>query len=103
MGEVSREEFLAPFKIEAPVKSTGFVVDTFNTALWGFSESKTFEEGLLKVVNLGGDADTAGAVYGQLAGSFYELHALPERFLKFIKEREEIEELVSKILTQNQI
>jgi ADP-ribosylglycohydrolase len=47
----------------------------------------------------GGDADNAGAVYGQLADSFYGLHALPERFLKFIKEKEEIEELVTKLLT----
>jgi ADP-ribosyl-[dinitrogen reductase] hydrolase len=98
LGKVSKEELLAPFKIEAPVKSTGFVVDTFHTALWGFSVSENFEEGLLRVVNLGGDADTAGAVYGQLAGSFYGLKALPDRFLMLIKEKEEIEELVTKLI-----
>ncbi len=74
------------------------MVDTYHVAIWGFSVSQNFEEGLLKVVNLGGDADTAGAVYGQIAGSFYGMSSLPGRFLKHIKEAKEIEGLVSKLL-----
>jgi len=38
--------------------------------LWAFRSSHSFEEGCLLVVNLGDDADTTGAIYGQLAGAF---------------------------------
>ncbi len=96
--KITKEMLLRHLIIDEP-KSTGFICDTFNVALWGFANSDSFEEGLLKVVNLGGDADTAGAVYGQLAGSFYGFKALPERFLKHIKEKEEIGELVTQLLT----
>jgi ADP-ribosyl-[dinitrogen reductase] hydrolase len=78
--------------------STGFVCDTFDVALWGFMESESFEEGLLKVVNLGGDADTAGAVYGQIAGTYYGKRGLPERFLAKLEPRNEIEQLTLQIL-----
>ena len=97
-SERPKEEFLSRFIIKAPEKSTGFVVDTYHVAIWGFSVSQNFEEGLLKVVNLGGDPDTAGAVYGQIAGSFYGFEGLPDQFLKHIKEAKEIEGLVTKLL-----
>lgn len=95
---VTKESVLFDFEIVSPLKSTGFILDTFNVALWGFAHSDSFEEGLLKVVNLGGDADTAGSIYGQLAGSFYTKTSLPEKFLRHIKEKDEIIELVDHLL-----
>jgi ADP-ribosylglycohydrolase len=58
------------FKTRQPpdIKGTGHVVRSLEAALWGFYHSSSFKEGLLKVVNLGDDADTVGAIYGQLAG-----------------------------------
>ncbi len=58
-----------------------YVLDTLACALWALSESTTFEEGLLLAVNLGGDADTVGAVYGQIAGSIYGLAGLSRALL----------------------
>ena len=49
------------------IKGSGYILKTFEAALWAFYNSNSFEEGCLKVVNLGEDADTTGAVYGQLA------------------------------------
>ena len=40
-------------------------------ALWAFYTTSSFKEGALAAVNLGDDADTVGAIYGQLAGAFY--------------------------------
>jgi ADP-ribosyl-[dinitrogen reductase] hydrolase len=40
-------------------------------ALWCFYHTQSLEEGLLAVLNMGGDAETIGAIYGQLAGVFY--------------------------------
>ncbi|MGD0624981.1 MAG: ADP-ribosylglycohydrolase family protein [Thermodesulfobacteriota bacterium] len=59
------------------IQGTGYVVKSLEAALWAFYKSKSFEEGCLLAVNLGDDADTTGAVYGQLAGAFYGLEAIP--------------------------
>ena len=59
------------FKVKKPpdIKGTGYVVASLEAALWAFFHSETFESGCFMAVNLGYDADTTGAVYGQLAGA----------------------------------
>ena len=64
------------------MESGAYVLDTLACALWALSESETFEEGLLLAVNLGGDADTVGAVYGQIAGAVYGMRSVPRRWLE---------------------
>lgn len=64
-------------KMRSEIKSSGYVVDTLEAALWAFYRSKDFRAGLLDAVNLADDADTVGAVYGQLAGAFYGETRLP--------------------------
>lgn len=59
----------------------GYVVDTLEAALWAFATTSDFASGALAAVNLGGDADTSGAVYGQLAGAYYGAKAIPESWL----------------------
>ncbi|MEO6893303.1 MAG: ADP-ribosylglycohydrolase family protein [Ktedonobacteraceae bacterium] len=59
------------------IQGSGYVVKSLEAALWAFSHSDTFREGCLLAVNLGNDADTTGAVYGQLAGAFYGEQAIP--------------------------
>src|SRR5262245_49793651 len=53
------------------IQGTGYVVASLEAALWAFYRSFNFREGCLQAVNLGDDADTTGAVYGQIAGAFY--------------------------------
>lgn len=48
-----------------------YSMDGLSMALWGLSHSNTFISALLNVVNLLGDADTTGAIAGQMAGAFY--------------------------------
>ncbi|GAA0682028.1 ADP-ribosylglycohydrolase family protein [Marinobacterium maritimum] len=59
------------------IRATGYVIDSLEAALWAFSHSDSFEQGMLKAVNLGEDADTVGAIYGQLAGAYYGQVAIP--------------------------
>lgn len=59
------------------IKASGFVIETMEAALWAFYHTNSFEEGALKAVNLGNDADTVGAVYGMLAGAYYGINAIP--------------------------
>ena len=64
-------------KTESEICSTGYVVHTLEAALWAFHQTDTFADGALAAVNLGDDADTTGAVYGQLAGAFYGVDGIP--------------------------
>lgn len=59
------------------IKGTGYVVKSLEAALWAFNKSSDFREGALLAVNLGDDADTTGAIYGQLAGAYYGAEAIP--------------------------
>ena len=67
------------FKDREPphIKGTGYVVDALEAALWAFHRSDSFREGALLAVNLGDDADTTGAIYGQIAGAYYGAEAIP--------------------------
>lgn len=80
------------------MKSTGWVVDTLDAALWAFFTTDTFKEGALKAVNLGGDSDSVGAVYGGLAGAFYGRDAIPERWREGILEKKMVATIVEQLV-----
>ena len=67
------------FKRREPpaIRGTGYVVETLEAALWAFHRSKSFRDGALLAVNLGDDADTTGAIYGQIAGAYYGADGIP--------------------------
>lgn len=69
-------------KTEDEIKSTGYVVHTLEAALWSFYNTTSFTDGLFKVVNLCDDADTTGAVYGQLAGAYYGVESMPDEWIE---------------------
>lgn len=64
------------------INSTGYVVDSLEAALWSFNTTNSFEEGAILAVNLGGDADTIGAIYGQIAGAYYGEVNIPFKWIK---------------------
>ena len=68
-------------KTKDHINSSGWVLHTLEAALWCFHNSTTFEDGLIEAVNLGEDADTTGAVYGQLAGAYYGVDSIPKRWV----------------------
>jgi ADP-ribosylglycohydrolase len=53
------------------IKGSGWVVKSLEASLWAFYDAETFQEAVLKAVNLGDDADTTGAICGQLAGAYW--------------------------------
>ena len=73
------------------IRSGGYVAETLEAALWAVGSSATFEDALVAAVNLGGDADTVGAVTGALAGAKYGASSIPERWLKPLAWREELD------------
>jgi ADP-ribosyl-[dinitrogen reductase] hydrolase len=81
------------FKRKEPpiIRGSGYVIHTLEAALWAFQKTDNFRDGALKVVNLGEDADTTGAVYGQLAGAYYGVESIPIDWREKLAMREMIE------------
>lgn len=87
------------FKHRQPpeIQGTGYVVKCLEAALWAFYHAETFREGLLHAVNLGNDADTTGAVYGQLAGTYFGNDNIPKDWLNKLTHRELIESYATRL------
>jgi ADP-ribosylglycohydrolase len=83
---------------EKTPRGTGFVVDSLHAALWAFLTSESFEEAVLKAVNLGEDADTTGAVCGQLAGAYWGYDAIPQHLIDGLDRKDLIDLYLTPIL-----
>jgi ADP-ribosyl-[dinitrogen reductase] hydrolase len=84
---------LGSYKRKQPpeIRGSGFVVHTLEAALWALWSTDDFRGGCLAVVNLGEDADTTGAVYGQLAGAIYGVDGIPAEWRERLALSETIE------------
>ena len=60
------------------INPSGYVVHSMEAALYCLHTTESFEEGCLKAANLGGDADTIAAIYGQIAGAYYGEQGIPK-------------------------
>jgi ADP-ribosylglycohydrolase len=100
IGEID-EIAAGSFKHRQPpeIRGTGYVVESLEAALWAFYHSKSFEEGCLLAANLGDDADTTGAVYGQLAGAFYGAQGIPLSWRAKLAYRELIESFAEQLFS----
>lgn len=75
------------------VRSGGNVLETLQGAFWAFRNHDGFEEVVVAAVNLGGDADTTGAVAGSLAGARYGARSIPQRWLNALASQADIVDL----------
>lgn len=93
------------FKRRQPpeIKGSGYVVESLEAALWAFYRSDSFREGCLLAVNLGDDADTTGAVYGQLAGIFYGECGIPAPWLARVARRQTIETFAERLFALSRL
>ncbi len=80
------------FRAKEPpaIRGGGYVVASLEAALWAFDRSDSFADGCLLAVNLGDDADTTAAVYGQLAGAYYGERGIPVRWRERLALRDTI-------------
>lgn len=87
------------FKVKQPpqIRGSGYVIHTLEAALWAFHTTDNFRDGALKVVNLGEDADTTGAVYGQIAGAYYGVHGIPAEWREKLAMRELLEQRATEL------
>ena len=80
------------------IRSSGYVIHTLEAALWAVGQTDSFEEALVLAVNLGDDADTVGAVTGQLAGAVYGLSGIPARWTAPLAWRQRLLETADALL-----
>lgn len=72
-------------RTEDEIRSSGYVLDTLEAALWALATTNSYEAAVLKAVNLGSDTDTVGAVTGGLAGIIYGYDAIPDKWISALK------------------
>ncbi|MDO3411073.1 ADP-ribosylglycohydrolase family protein [Saccharibacillus sp. CPCC 101409] len=75
------------------IRSSGYVVDTLEAALWCVLTTDNYRAAALKAVNLGEDTDTTAAVAGGLAGILYGEAGIPREWLAKLAKLEELREL----------
>lgn len=78
------------------IKSSGYVVDTLEAAIWCLLNTDNYTDCVLKAVNLGDDTDTVAAVAGGMAGALYGYGSIPQEWLDILARRDYIESLCEK-------
>jgi ADP-ribosyl-[dinitrogen reductase] hydrolase len=94
--KIANREFLNKSRDE--ILGTGYVVKSLEAALWCFSNTNSFREAILLAVNLGDDADTTGAVCGQISGAYYGESNIPEEWLKKLVMVNEIRDICDALM-----
>ncbi|MDZ4819844.1 MAG: ADP-ribosylglycohydrolase family protein [Planctomycetota bacterium] len=79
------------------IRGSGYVIDCLEASAWCFWQTACFRDAVLLAVNLGDDADTTGAVCGQLAGAFYGEEGIPPEWLAKLVMVDEIRALAERL------
>ena len=80
------------------IRGSGYVVASLEAALWAFHDAEDFRQAVLRAVNLGDDADTTGAICGQLAGAFWGESGIPAEWLNDLARKDMIETALTGLL-----
>lgn len=80
------------------IQGSGWVVKSLEASLWAFHDADAFDEAVLKAVNLGDDADTTGAICGQLAGAYWGESGISESLRSRLARRDMLEKALAGIM-----
>src|SRR5262245_20086045 len=88
------------FRVREPpeIRGSGYVVKSLEAALWAFQGAADFRHAVLRAVNLGDDADTTGAICGQLAGAYWGESGIPAEWRDGLAGRALIEHALEGLL-----
>ena len=84
------------FQILDNIKSTGYIVDTLESAMWIFMNAQHYKEAIIASTNIGGDTDTIGAIVGSMAGIYYGFEDIPSSWLDKLQRKDYLMELVDR-------
>ena len=80
--------------------SIGYTLRTLSAALWCYWHAKSFEDGLLSVVNEGGDADTNGAIAGAILGAKFGYSSIPSYYINNLHRQAEYHKVVTSFINE---
>jgi len=83
--------------IEDEIQSSGYVLHSLEASLWCFVNSKSYEGAVLKAVNLGGDTDTTAAITGGVAGIYYGMDNIPQKWITELARKDDIDDLCERL------
>jgi len=75
-----------------------YSLDGLAGALWAVYHSTSFDEAIVRAVNLCGDADSFGSIAGQLAGALYGYSSIRTEFIDWLTEWDDHEFAVRAVL-----
>ncbi|MNX40900.1 ADP-ribosyl-[dinitrogen reductase] glycohydrolase [compost metagenome] len=78
---------------EPDIQSSGYVIHTLEASLWSLLTTNSYQDAVLRSVNLGEDTDTTGAVAGGLAGIYYGLEGIPQHWMQTLARAGDIDSL----------
>lgn len=76
------------------------MIHTLEASVWCLLNTSSFQDAVLKAVNLGEDTDTTGCVNGGLAGLYYGLNSIPKDWRNIIARKENIGQILSKFVNK---
>jgi ADP-ribosylglycohydrolase len=82
-------------------KSMGYTLKTLAVGLWTYWNCFSFEEGLLTVVNAGGDADTNAAVACAILGAKYGYSSIPKEYIDGLLNKGMLDKVINGISDMN--
>ena len=94
--ETARNGMLEDFELDDE-QTMGYTLKTMGCAVWCLYHVENFVEGLLKVVNAGGDADTNAAVACSVLGAKFGQKGIPEYYIQNLKRKDEYEEMIGQL------
>ena len=84
---------------ETAIKSGGYVIHTLEASVWCLLNSNSFQDAVLRAVNLGEDTDTTGCVTGGLAGIHHGFKGIPKEWHDAIVRKGDIESLLLQFIS----
>lgn len=77
--------------------AAGYTLKTMAAALWAYWHARSFEEGLLTIVNAGGDADTNAAVACAILGAKYGFNTIPIKYIEELIYKEQLDSVIDRL------
>lgn len=94
--ETARNGMLEDFELDDK-QTMGYSLKTMGCAIWCLYHVNSFKDGLLKIVNAGGDADTNAAVTCAVLGAKYGKKGIPDYYIQNLKREDEYEEMIRQL------
>jgi len=97
--EISHSPDIEQLDLDEPT-TIGYTLKAMSAGLWAYFNAKDFEDGILKVINEGGDADTNACVAGSILGAKFGFNSIPEKYINGLINKDILENRFNKYIEE---